>query len=238
MDSIITWIYKFYRTVPDTHDNINIPLFLVSVIIAILIAYKYRHNKILINISLIAGILIQVIMFQWYMMFPKPDWTVALPLYYCRIASYVTPIAYWAKKKNVAKFFAWVGLIGATMSIMFPDPEKFLWPHVTNLTFVGSHLCLAINGLFIISNINVRLKIKDVLFYTLIMNGVVSVANVILDSNYSYLRGLPFSIGFKPGNILLFVSFTILLTLGIMIFDWLDFYIRKSKNVCKDSLIA
>ncbi len=220
------WDATFFRVIPDSESDINMLFFFIAVGISLIVAFNYRNSKKLLNVTLVASILIQLLMFDWYMHFPKLDFGQALPLYYCRIASYLLPLSYWCKWDKLTKFFAWTGIIGAVMSMSFPDPEPYMWPHVSIVTYVGSHIFLAVNGLLILCNSKTKLQIKDILIYTLVMNGIVSIFNTLLNSNYSYLSKLPIDIGFNPGKLTLFIAMSLMFTAAIAGLDW--YHVNRS----------
>ena len=58
---------------------------------------------------------------------------------------------YYTNSQKILKYFSWLGVIGAIIAFTFPDPSPYVWPHVTNVTFVGSHILLMISGVIILS---------------------------------------------------------------------------------------
>lgn len=128
-------------------------------------------------------------------------------------------VGYVAKRPAITRYFAWLGIIGTVIAFGVPDPSDYLWPHLTNITFICTHYLITMNSLIIISKKEVRLNLKNVVVITFIMNLVIMIANVILGSNYSYLMELPPSLPISINKYVIFTLMTILLVIGEMALD-------------------
>lgn len=178
---------EFFRYNEDTYTNINITLLRLSLVLVIFLAYKLKHKTNLLKPALFVGLFGQILLFAWYAgnhtLFIKEG----LPLFHCRISAIMMLIAYILNNDKLMRYFAWLGLIGAIISFAFPDPSKYMWPHVTNLTYIMNHLLLGFTGALIISSHKSHIKIKNALMITSIMNAVIMTVNLILHTNYGYL---------------------------------------------------
>ncbi|MDU5923452.1 MAG: YwaF family protein, partial [Finegoldia magna] len=121
-------------------------------------------------------------------------------------------IAYILHKDKLMRYFAWLGLIGAIISFAFPDPSKYLWPHVTNLTYTINHLLLGYCGATILFTQQTTLKLKHSLIITTIMNALIMTVNLIIHTNYGYLVQFPQSVPVKFTPKVTFLIMTLIIT--------------------------
>ena len=203
---------EFFRYNEDAYTNINITLLRLSLVLVIFLAYKLKHKTNLLKPALFVGLFGQVLLFAWYTgnntLFIKEG----LPLFHCRISAIMMLIAYILHKDKLMRYFAWLGLIGAIISFAFPDPSKYMWPHVTNLTYIMNHLLLGFTGALIISSHKSHIKIKNALMITSIMNAVIMTVNLILHTNYGYLVQFPQSVPVKFTPKVTFLIMTLIIT--------------------------
>lgn len=203
---------EFFRYNEDTYTNINITLLRLSLVLVIFLAYKLKHKTNLLKPALFVGLFGQILLFAWYAgnhtLFIKEG----LPLFHCRISAIMMLIAYILNNDKLMRYFAWLGLIGAIISFAFPDPSKYMWPHVTNLTYIMNHLLLGFTGALIISSHKSHIKIKNALMITSIMNAVIMTVNLILHTNYGYLVQFPQSVPVKFTPKVTFLIMTLIIT--------------------------
>ena len=156
---------EFFRYTEDAYTNINITMIRLALVVVIFLAYKFKHKTKLLKPALILGLCGQILLFSWYVgnhtLFIKEG----LPLFHCRISAIMMLVAYILHNNKLMRYFAWMGLIGAIIAFSFPDPSKYLWPHVTNLTYIINHLLLGYCGATIISTQKSELKLKDSLVH-------------------------------------------------------------------------
>ena len=203
---------EFFRYNEDAYTNINITLLRLSLVLVIFLAYKLKHKTNLLKPALFVGLFGQVLLFAWYAgnntLFIKEG----LPLFHCRISAIMMLIAYILHKDKLMRYFAWLGLIGAIISFAFPDPSKYLWPHVTNLTYIINHLLLGYCGVTILSTRKSELKLKHSLIITTIMNALIMTVNLIIHTNYGYLVQFPQSVPVKFTPKVTFIIMTLIIT--------------------------
>lgn len=210
---------QFFRYTEDAYVNINIALLRIMLLTVILLAYKMKNKQKLLKPALLLGFAGQILLFTWYVgnhnLFIKEG----LPLFHCRISAIMMLVAYIIHNDKLMRYFAWLGLIGAIISFAFPDPSKYLWPHVTNLTYTMNHLLLGFTGALIISSHTSRIKIKDALMVTSIMNVVIMTVNLVLHTNYGYLVHFPESVPLKLSPATTFLTMSIIITSLIALSD-------------------
>ena len=198
----------FFRYEPDGVHNMSIFIIQIVFIAVLLFAHTQKHNKKLLKISLTLGLFLQVVLFFWYSGNPVLFMKEGLPMYHCRLSAIMLAVSYFLKKEKWMRYFAWLGLLGAIIAFSFPDPSPFLWPHITNITYIGSHMLLGMSAVIILCKKETELSIKDIFIYTVTMNLVISFVNHFMGSNYGYLKALPkmFPFDFMPIQLFFILS--------------------------------
>lgn len=229
----------FFRYEPDGVHNMSIFIIRVVFVAVLLFAYMQKHNKKLLQITLSLGLFLQVALFIWYSGNPVLFTKEGLPLYHCRLSAIMLAVSYFLKKEKWMQYFAWLGLLGAIIAFSFPDPSPFLWPHITNVTYIGSHMLLGLSAVIILCKEEIELNNKDIFLYTVSMNLVISFANHFIGSNYGYLRALPkmFPFDFVPIQLIFILS--VLISVIISVTEKIYLYINRfyHKNVEEDIII-
>ena len=229
----------FFRYEPDGVHNIPILMIRILFVAILLFAYMQKNNKKLLWISLLLGLALQLTLFLWYsgnsMLFTKEG----LPLYHCRLSAIMLAVTYLLKKEKLMRYFSWLGLLGAIIAFSFPDPSPFLWPHITNITYIFSHMLLGLSSVIILCKEEIELNNKDIFLYTVSMNLVISFVNHFMGSNYGYLRALPkmFPFDFTPIQLIFILS--VLISVIISVTEKTYLYIHRfyHKNVEEDIII-
>ena len=229
----------FFRYEPDGVHNMSIFIIRIVFIAVLLFAYTQKQNKKLLQISLLLGLFLQAALFIWYSGNPLLFMKEGLPLYHCRLSAIMLAVSYFLKKEKWMRYFAWLGLLGAIIAFSFPDPSPFLWPHITNITYIGSHILLGLTAVIILCQEKTELNMKDIFLYTVTMNLVISFVNHFMGSNYGYLKALPkiFPFDFMP--IQLFFILSVLISVIIIVTEKTYLYIHRfhHKNVEEDIII-
>lgn len=229
----------FFRYEPDGVHNMSIFIIRIVFIAVLLFAHTQKNNKKLLKISLTLGLFLQVVLFFWYSGNPVLFMKEGLPMYHCRLSAIMLAVSYFLKKEKWMRYFAWLGLLGAIIAFSFPDPSPFLWPHITNITYIGSHMLLGISAVIILCQEETELKIKDIFLYTVTMNLVISFVNHFMGSNYGYLKALPKMFPFDFMPIQLFFILSVLISVIIIVTEKIYLYIHGDhhKNVEEDIII-
>ena len=229
----------FFRYEPDGVHNMSIFIIRIVFIAVLLFAYTQKQNKKLLQISLLLGLFLQAVLFIWYSGNPLLFMKEGLPLYHCRLSAIMLAVSYFLKKEKWMRYFAWLGLLGAIIAFSFPDPSPFLWPHITNITYIGSHMLLGMSAVIILCQEETELNIKDIFLYTVTMNLVISFVNHFMGSNYGYLKALPKMFPFDFMPIQLFFILSVLISVIIIVTEKIYLYIHGDhhKNVEEDIII-
>ncbi|MBF1077288.1 MAG: TIGR02206 family membrane protein [Solobacterium sp.] len=229
----------FFRYEPDGVHNMSIFIIRIVFIAVLLFAYTQKQNKKLLQISLLLGLFLQAALFIWYSGNPVLFMKEGLPMYHCRLSAIMLAVSYFLKKDKWMRYFAWLGLVGAIIAFSFPDPSPFLWPHITNITYIGSHILLGLTAVIIICQEKTELNMKDIFLYTVTMNLVISFVNHFMGSNYGYLKALPKMFPFDFMPIQLFFILSVLISVIIIVTEKIYLYIHGDhhKNVEEDIII-
>lgn len=221
---------QFFRYTEDAYTDINITLLRIMLLIVILLAYKIKNKQKLLKPALLLSFAGQILLFTWYVGNHNIFIKEGLPLFHCRISAIMMLVAYILRNDKLMRYFAWLGLIGAIISFAFPDPSKYLWPHVTNLTYTMNHLLLGFTGALIISSHTSHIKIKDTLMITSIMNAVIMSVNLILHTNYGYLVHFPESVPLKLSPATTFFIMSMIITSLIALSDKIQENLSHTKQ--------
>ena len=229
----------FFRYEPDGVHNMSIFIIRIVFIAVLLFAYTQKQNKKLLQISLLLGLFLQAALFIWYSGNPLLFMKEGLPLYHCRLSAIMLAVSYFLKKEKWMRYFAWLGLLGAIIAFSFPDPSPFLWPHITNITYIVSHILLGLTAVIILCQEKTELNMKDIFLYTVTMNLVISFVNHFMGSNYGYLKALPKMFPFDFMPIQLFFILSVLISVIIIVTEKTYLYIHRfhHKNVEEDIII-
>ncbi|MCI5723758.1 MAG: YwaF family protein [Erysipelotrichaceae bacterium] len=220
-------ISYFFRYQTDGVHNISMLLARLLFCVGMLVAYQYRHHKCLLDITLYLGLFLQVVMFIWYAGDQSLFLKEGLPFYHCRLSACMLVVCHLLHKPKLERYFAWLGLLGACIAFIFPDPCRFLWPHITNITYVGTHVLLSMSSLMILMDKKTMLSIRDILTVTGMMNLGLSIVNRLIQSNYGYLQELPKMFPFHFSAVTLYFVLTILITILIAMMEMTSYLIRK-----------
>ena len=235
----VSYMTYFFRYEPDGVHNMSIFIIRIVFIAVLLFAHTQKNNKKLLKISLTLGLFLQVVLFFWYSGNPVLFMKEGLPMYHCRLSAIMLAVSYFLKKDKWMRYFAWLGLVGAIIAFSFPDPSPFLWPHITNITYIGSHILLGLTAVIIICQEKTELNMKDIFLYTVTMNLVISFVNHFMGSNYGYLKALPKMFPFDFMPIQLFFILSVLISVIIIVTEKIYLYIHGDhhKNVEEDIII-
>lgn len=164
-----------------------------------------------------------VSLYSWYILVGWPL-SGSLPLYHCRLAMFVI---LWGRSGKFKRYFAYLGLFGSVVALIYPIFDPFNFPHITFFSFVLGHYALAVNCLiYLLSNPNQDiLGKKRILIYTLIMNTIILLANSILGGNYGFLAQAPLI--HSQNRLLNFILITSLIYLVISLMEKYD---QKSRH--------
>jgi uncharacterized membrane protein len=139
-------------------------------------------------------------------------------------------------QKKIAVYFSWLGIIGTTLAFTIPDPSRYVWPHITNVTYIGSHILLMCASIMVIENVETGLRSIDIMSITLAMNTLVLAVDLLLKANYCYLMQLPFKLWFTPNGVIIFIIMTFLLICSIS-FLQKEYEIACKKNLAKKATV-
>ena len=209
----------FFRTTPDAGFTFNMHLVRLGLVLFLFVIYQFRKKAWLLRGLLVASVILQGVLYFWYTL-DHDIWLLeGLPLYHCRIAGICLPIAFLLKKEKSMAFFADLALVGTLVAFAVPDPSKYAWPHVTNLTYILNHYVLIACGMLVTVNHPKSLTFKELGLASLAMNSVIFFFFLALSANYGYLTRVPIAFfDFVPVP-LVFIIMTILTAVALYLVE-------------------
>lgn len=234
----------FYRATPDAKPIlftlihcILLLIFLAFFITGLLyyrkLSHKYTVDKQAKVIRRIDGVtnavLLSVIIFlyTWYIYIGQ--FHDALPIYHCRFATIIFVILFALQRLNVYKkiraleqWSVTVGSVGTWMAFVVPQPDNFLFPHVTNYTYVIGHLALLSIVFVYLFKWSSRPDFRDWLnmqAFLFVFNIALAIFDRCTGENYGYFTNVPViesyigSLAYVWHTLIIVFGYAILLTI-------------------------
>lgn len=206
----------FFRDTPDfpqPHLSQSVHLtivFLWLVVMLIILERSYvlkksKHREL--PLKIIAGMMLvdQIILNSWFMGHGIFTISQQLPLYHCRMATWLIIISVFLKKDKLILPAIWWGLLGSIITMIISDIYPYNFPHYTNFNFVIMHLCLgwfAAYHVFVMEYRFPLVDLKKMLIITNVYNVGLTVVVAamrlfgLLDANYGYMLSPPSNLSF------------------------------------------
>lgn len=168
-----------------------------------------------------------VSLYSWYLWVGWPL-SGSLPLYHCRIAMFVL---LWARSGRLKRYFAYLGVFGSVIALIYPVFDPFYFPHITLFSFVLGHYALVVNSLiYLLSHPSqTSLAKRLILAYTVGMNLIMLLANAFWGGNYGFLARTPL---LQTENVFLnFILITSLLVMAVSLVQLFFQALYKKKEL-------
>ncbi|WP_311530968.1 YwaF family protein [uncultured Anaerococcus sp.] len=219
----------FFRHTTDGTFAFNMTYVRLGLILFLLIVYKLKDKKKLLESLLVTSLILQGVLFAWYAMDFDLLIKEGLPLYHCRLAGIMVAISYFLRKEKIQSYFADLALIGTSIAFSIPDPSKFAWPHVTNLTYVANHYVLMACGMLICLKNKQKLGFKEIFLTTAVINSIILILDLSLNANYGYLVKVPIEYFNGLSPIIISLAMTGLMSGAIYLVEIIKEKIRNKK---------
>ncbi|MCW6702179.1 YwaF family protein [Anaerococcus sp. NML200537] len=220
----------FFRHTTDGTFAFNMTYVRLGLILFLLIVYKLKDKKKLLESLLVTSLILQGVLFAWYAMDFDLLIKEGLPLYHCRLAGIMVAISYFLRKEKIQSYFADLALIGTSIAFSIPDPSKFAWPHVTNLTYVANHYVLMACGMLICLKNKQKLGFKEIFLTTAVINSIILILDLSLNANYGYLVKVPIEYFNGLSPIIISLAMTGLMSGAIYLVEIIKEKIRNKKG--------
>lgn len=198
----------FFRGVPDdvvydAYSGTHIALLLLTVIVSLYIYFnkdRLKRSTVCKKLKyffIFALLAQQAILYLWYIASGYFTITESLPLYHCRVAILCTAYGLISNRSLPRTLGCLWGTIGSVIALLLPNPDPFLFPHYTLLSFFGGHMILLWANIYVLFVQDFVLKREDLLktlVFTNLYHLFVLIFNMITGANYCYLMGAPFVI--------------------------------------------
>ena len=181
-------IQYFFRVAEDSAaPEVPLPFIIGCIAMMFYIARRLDRPKVFAWLA----IAMQVMILTWYQLTGNllAD---GLPLYHCRIAIWVLSIGILLDKRT--KLMTWSSLIGMPFSLivlLIRDMNEYQFPHITNVYYFAGHILIFLMSYHYLTEQPVKISSQALIFYTLAIHCGVELVNLLLGSDYSYLRRLP-----------------------------------------------
>lgn len=122
---------------------IFLTIFLLVGIVA-LRSYMDAHPRTQRAIEIALGVVllsIQGVYYFWYVYSGTYTLSASLPLYTCRAASFIGPLALFTRNRVLKIISIYWGFY-AFFALLSPSLDAFSFPHITNFIFWSAHICL------------------------------------------------------------------------------------------------
>ena len=221
--------------------SIHIMLICIAIVGVVAILTMKKESRKL-EIALGSIMLIQQgLLYSWYIIkFNQNLLTEGLPLYHCRIGILLIGIGFIFKKELLIKMGAYWGIFTSVIALLFINLDYFLFPHITQFSYIIGHYCLLWGAVYILNVKKVGMNKKDfrnILIFTNIYHIVMIFVNNYLGANYSYVKELPFNVGFNITSIgstfIVILMFNIILTIE---YKLINFKRKKRLNQQIDNI--
>ena len=119
------------------------------------------------------------------------SWKTSLPFYHCRLAMFFLLLSPDGSK--LKQFWAYVGVLGPVVALVYPILYPYPFFHITNLSFVLLHQFLFYLSVSYLSHQpeHVWLTKRDLGFYSFVVTLAMAVVAVLTGGNYGFLLNLP-----------------------------------------------
>lgn len=225
----------FFRGVPDdtvyeSYSQTHIALLLLTAAISLYIYFnrdklqKPSISKKLKYFFVVALLTQQAILYIWYIASGYFSITESLPLYHCRVAVLCTAFGLITDRSLPRTLGCLWGSIGAIVALLLPNPDPFLFPHYTLLSYFAGHMVLLWANMYVLFVQDFVLE-KENLVKTLVFTNLfhlfVLIFDMVTGANYCYLLGAPFEIPILETPFLKMIytpAIFILFSLAIIVF--------------------
>lgn len=187
----------------DAYSGTHIALLALTAVVSLYIYFnrdKLQKPSVSRNLKyffVIALLTQQAVLYIWYGASGYFKITESLPLYHCRVAVLCTAFGLITDRSLPRTLGCLWGTIGGVIALLIPNPDPFLFPHYTLVSYFGGHMILLWANMYVLFVQDFVLE-KENLIKTLVFTNLfhlfVLVFDMITGANYCYLMGPPFEI--------------------------------------------
>lgn len=192
----------FFRSTPEFTNMNGIRVWQIGLMVAAVLGIfgitqinKKTHIKSVRMTMIVMLTVQQLVLYGWYIFSGFFQWDLSLPLFHCRMAIIASIIALITKNRFLQSVLCYWGIIGGVVALSLPDPDPFIFPHITNFSYAVGHLGLlyAVAYMVVIDGFRyTKSSLMQVLIVTNIMHLMILLVNVACGFNYCYLMEPPF----------------------------------------------
>ena len=153
-----------------------------------------ERTELMARISTIFMLVLQFILYGWYIIAPESLFLKALPLYTCRMTLFLFAIGIFFNKEKCLKLASYWGVYGGIAGLVFPTVFKYPFPHILQMATVILHIYIFLLGSYYLFIKNIGMNLKETSWCCKITTGLIvfnAVFNVIFETNYISTRRMP-----------------------------------------------
>lgn len=232
----------FFRSIPEKNNFIlfgtsHISIIIIGFIVSYLIIKKMKTSK---SFELVIGSILliqQGALYYWYYTSHYNLLIEGLPLYHCRVAILTLALGLVFKIDLALKIGTYWGIFGSIAALLFPGPDPFIFPHITQFSYFIGHLVLLWGCIYLlfVKKIGMsKVDLKNIFLFTNLYHVIIFVLNHKISSNYAYLRKPPFNLNhtFNP----YFYGFIVIMVFNIILL--LEYLLINRRYSIQDKLIV
>lgn len=227
----------FFAPISNGEVTASLPLIiglLLSLVVGVFFVvfwYKKRpKDEVLIKVFATLQVIefLSVNIWYWwadYLLYP-------LPLYHSRISKLVliffafAPKKYREKLRGLLVYAISMGFAGSIAAFVYPNSDKFAWPHLTHVGYFGGHFILLILGMCFFFYEQKNFSVKD--FFSahkviIVLNLFIVIVARLTQANYSYFLKSPLfdaklqTLGPVIFTLIIHLAYAALFTVGFLV---------------------
>lgn len=146
------------------------------------------------KICTIFMLILQFILYGWYIVSPESLILKGLPLYTCRLVLYLFVLGQFFGKERCLKLATYWGLYGGIAGLVFPTIFKYPFPHILQIATVTLHVYIFLVSSYYLFVRKIGMTLKDTIWcatFTTVYILVISIFNGIFGTNYISTTKMP-----------------------------------------------
>lgn len=153
-----------------------------------------KFTEFMARFSTILILILQLILYGWYIISPESLFLKGLPLYTCRLTLFLFVIGIFFKKEKCLKLASYWGVYGGIAGLIFPTVFKYPFPHILQITTFALHIYIFLLGSYYLFVKKIGMSLKESHWCCKITSMLIifnSIFNSIFDTNYISTRRMP-----------------------------------------------
>lgn len=217
----------FFRVMEDGVAP-NIPLvFMIALIVGLFLLIRYVDRPKLYGLF---GLSLQLVMLAWYW---KAETLIqdGLPLYHCRIIIWI--IGFGLLLNIQSKLITWASILGIAFALpvlLIRDMNPYKFPHITGFYYILGHSAIFLMAVSYLRHYYVKVGSAEIISYTMGLHLFIQLINLLLGSNYAYLRVLPLIDDSGINHYAFYIMSVVVIGVGLTINQMINRYRKQQES--------